>query len=112
MLRSVVIALFSLLAHGCGRSDLEACQAFLEDTPGAFGRGTVVARFEDSVLSEAEATRAVESASFSVLAFYVSTAPLYALVGVPDRGECSAIERLRAHPAIEDSFPQVIVHAQ
>ena len=112
MLRGLVIALCCLLACGCGPSDIAACQAFLEASPEGFGRGAVVVRFKDSVLTEAEATRAVESASFSVIAFYASTAPLYALVQVPDRGECSGIERLRAHPAIEDSFLQVIVYAR
>ena len=106
------VAILGLVASSCGGTDVTACQSLLDHNPESFGRGQVIARFKDIVQTEAEARGAVQEATLRVSAFYSTSAPLMALVGVPDGGECVAIERLRAHPAIDDAFPQLIVHAQ
>ncbi len=106
------VAILALVSSSCGGADVTACQRFLDHNPESFGRGAAIARFEDFVQTEAEATRAVQEATFRTFAFYSTSPPLMALVGVPNGGECVAIDRLRAHPAIEDAFPQLIVHAQ
>ena len=72
-----------------------------------FNRGSVIVHFRESVRTEAEAKRVVDSAWLQISSFTSLTAPISAFVSVPDGSECVTIERLNENSAIE--FADLVV---
>ena len=104
MRRILLTALTFLLGSSCG--DVEACAALLSDP--SVVDGVVIVFFNESVRTEAEATRMVEDAWLRIHWFVDKPPPLSAFVSVPNGDECGARERLSANPAIETGNLTVI----
>lgn len=104
--------LLVLVAASCRPTDLESCSQYLETNQRDIAEGLLLVEFDESVVSTDAATRVIEQAGLLINHFYSAEVPLTAQVLVPQGAECISIERLRANPAINGAFLNLLVFAQ